>query len=171
MREENQRRKAALLEAHASVNVGIDPEVVQRRYVQKELAKAARKKQTQDLERHKRAEAKKFRAEKKGHEEEMRRQREVVARQAKERMTAVRKQREEAQTRLHKQREIQRIANQRAYRKRVSGEQREARKHERKVQSLEKQEMHVCAALCSSSCHLGVYCLTFSLLGLTLLRP
>jgi hypothetical protein len=70
LREENLARKKELAQHRLESSVApADPEVVRRRFVEKELAKAARRKQVKAQHECKRADANEFRSEKKRFEE------------------------------------------------------------------------------------------------------
>jgi hypothetical protein len=148
LREENLARKKELAQHRLESSVApADPEVVRRRFVEKELAKAARRKQVKAQYECKRAGASEFRSEKKRFEEDLLEQRQRLREEARAKKEAIRSEREEALTRAQLDRERAREQARVDYLRKVESEQEAARAFEAKAKRLARLERELLGSL------------------------
>lgn len=148
MRTENLERKKAMQKARErQMVVGTDPVAIKQRFVQKEMAKAARRKYMKDVLEKKRSEAQSFRSEKKKYETDLTRQRQMVQEEARQKRESVKRQREAAMKKIQRLKERQRFQTRLEYERKVENEKSAAQKCEMKVQELEEMESELIARL------------------------
>lgn len=146
LREEALERKKETAKLRSSNQDGFvsnDPEVIKKRFIEKELSKAARRRNLKEAFESKRAGAIEFRSEKKRFEDSALEQKKEMQDEAKRKKEAIKIEREEAARKIKLEKERLREQAREEYNRKIEEEKETAKELERKAKKLQELEVEM----------------------------